>query len=669
MTTQAPQLITFSDFEQVLARTLDGYTERPQQQALAASVEGIIASALQGEAKQLLGQAGCGVGKSIAYSGPAIMAARNHGMRVIIATSTKALQEQIANKDMPFLAEHIGGFTYALLKGRGNYLCEEKASQTTVMEIPSLADIRRQIEEGATGDREHFTGQITNGEWAKLSSSANDCLGKHDCPFGEVCHSETAKSRAKEADIVITNTSMLLLDIQMRKISGGEVAMLGDYDLIIIDEAHELPEIATNALSSEVRSSQFERLAVDARTFADEQDSEAPASEAVTEAVMGLWMELQFAMDEQRRMDRNASSLKVSQAWIIEREETFFRIIASLKDLARQIEATDIVRGGDQASRQRKRLKKRCYNMIDRMTHLVLDEDDETVRWIELDTRVFRGREQTDLLLKMSPIDVSAFLRQNLWTVPVVMVSATLATGSDFTYMTETLGLNSPEVIDVGTPFNYREQARLFIPPASAPDPSPRNRQQWETYAQMTMLELVRASRGGALLLFTSTSSMRKAREAIGPMLADMGLTVLMQGDAPNRSLAQTFKEDTHSVLFALKSFFVGVDFAGDTCRLVVIDKLPFPVPSDILFAARADKVNREYKDKWASFNHLSIPIMILTLVQGFGRLIRSHTDRGVVAVLDNRLVTKGYGKKIVRSMPNAPVISTLPEAAEFYQG
>jgi ATP-dependent DNA helicase DinG len=669
MTTQAPQLITFSDFEQVLARTLDGYTERPQQQALAAAVEGIINSARQGEVKQLLGQAGCGVGKSIAYSGPAIMAARNHGMRVVIATSTKALQEQIATKDMPFLAEHIGGFTYAIVKGRGNYLCEEKASNLTVMDIPSLGDIRRQMEEGASGDREHFTGQITNREWARLSSSTADCLGKNDCPFGEACHAENAKSRARDADIVITNTSMLMLDIQMRRISGGEVAMLGDYDLIIIDEAHELPEIATNALSSDLRGSQFERLAVDARTFADEQDSEAPASAAVNEAVMALWMELQFAMDAQRRTDRNATSLKVTQSWILEREETFFRIIASLKDLAKQVERVDIVRGGDQASRQRKRLKKRCYNMIDKMTHLVLDEDDQTVRWIEMETRVYRGTETTDILLKMSPIDVSAFLQNNLWTAPVVMVSATLATGSDFGYMTDTLGLRNPEVIDVGTPFDYAEQACLFVPPASAPDPSPRNRQQWETYAQMTMLELVRTSRGGALLLFTSGGSMRKAREAIGPMLQDMGLTVMMQGDAPNRSLAQTFKEDTHSVLFAMKSFFVGVDFAGDCCRLVVIDKLPFPVPSDILFAARADAVNRQHKDKWASFNYLSIPIMILTLVQGFGRLIRSHSDRGVVAILDNRLTTKPYGKRILKAMPPARQISTLQQAAEFYQG
>jgi ATP-dependent DNA helicase DinG len=662
MTIQAPQLLTFADAEAVLARTLEGYTERPEQQDLARAVEDVISSMLRGEVKQLLGQAGCGVGKSIAYSVPAVLAAVNHGLRVVIATSTKALQEQIAGKDMPFLQDNLGvPFTWALVKGRGNYLCEEKASQVTVMDIPSLPQIRAELEEGASGDREHFGVNIHPREWAKLSSSANDCLGKNDCPFGDVCHAETAKRRAKDAQIVITNTSMLMLDIQMRQISGGEVAMLGDYDLVVIDEAHELPDIATSALSSDIRSGQFDRLAVDAHSFADTQDAEVPAYQSVQSAVMMVWAELQMAMENKQRTDRNATSLQLPQSWLLEREELFFGLIASMKDLAKQLDKIDIVRGGDQAGRQRKRLKKRASNLIDKLTHLLIDEDDQTVRWMEIENRVLRGQVTSDLLIKSSPIDVSGFLAATLWTRPAILVSATLEAGGNFEYMTNTLGLVDPQIRNVGT--------RLFIPPASAPDPSPRNKQQWTSYAQTVMLELVRAAKGGALLLFTSGNAMRSAREQIGPALEGMGLTVLMQGDAPNKALATTFKEDTHSVLFAMKSFFVGVDFAGDTCRLVVIDKMPFPVPTDILFAARADAINRQYKDKWASFNRLSVPMMALTLTQGFGRLIRSHTDRGIVAILDNRLVTKGYGKGIVRSLPPAQVIMSLPEAAAFYEG
>jgi ATP-dependent DNA helicase DinG len=660
MTTQTPQLLTFIDAERVLAQTLPGYTERPQQQDLAAAVESVILSARDGEAYQLLGQAGCGVGKSLAYLIPAILS----GKRIIVATSTKALQEQIAGKDMPFLQDHLGvPFSYTVLKGRSNYLCEEKASNVTIMDVPSLAELRAEIEQGASGDREHFAATISPREWGRLSSSANDCLGKSDCPFGETCHAERAKDLAREADIVITNTSMLMLDLRLRQITDDEVKMLGDYDLVIIDEAHELPEIATNALSEELRSSQFDRLANDAHVFASTQDTEVSASQSVQGAVAALWMELQFALDAQNRQ-RAEDTFQLSHSWVIEREELFFGLIAALKDLHGQLGNVDIVRGGDQSSRQRKRLRKRAYNMIGKLTGMLVSPDEETVRWIEVDKRFVRGRENTDLLLKSSPINVSGFLRANLWNAPVIMVSATLAAGGDFSYIVDALGLDEPLTINVGTPFNYRTQARLFVPPASAP--SPKDRNTWETYAQTTMLELVRAAKGGALLLFTSTSAMRAARQLIGPMLEGMGLTVLMQGDAPNRQLAQVFKDDTHSVLFALKSFFVGVDFVGETCRLVVIDKLPFPVPSDILFAARSQAVERKYGAR-SSFGKLSIPMMVLTLNQGFGRLIRSLDDRGVVAILDSRLSSTGYGKSIVKKLPPAPVVTDIAAVKEFY--
>lgn len=654
-------LLTFTDAERVLAETLEGYTQRPQQQQLAQAVEAIILAATEGETHQLLGQAGCGVGKSMAYSIPAVLAAANEGKRVIIATSTKALQEQIAGKDMPFLEQHLGvPFTWTVLKGRSNYLCEEKASQTSIMEIPALADIRREIEQGASGDREHFQTPIQSRDWAKLSSSTNDCLGKSECPFGETCHAELAKDAAREADVVITNTSMLMLDLRLRQISDDEVKMLGDYDLIVIDEAHELPEIATNALSEEIRSSQFERLTVDCRTFANTQDAEALASESVHGAMMLLWTEFQMAMDSNRE-----DTVQLPQSWILEREEVFFSLITALKDLRSQIAVIEISRGGDQSLRQKKRLLRRLDNMVGRLTALVLSSDNETVRWIETNKRYVNGQQITELLLKSSPIDVSAFLRENLWnTTPVVMVSATLAVGGNFSYITETLGLDEPLTIDVGTPFDYTRQARLFVPPASAP--SPKDRQQWESYSQATTLELVRHAGGGALLLFTSGKAMRAARESIGRVMEGMGLTVLMQGDAPNRQLAQAFKEDTNSVLFALKSFFVGVDFAGDTCRLVVIDKLPFPVPSDVLFAARSAAVERKHGPR-SGFSRLSIPMMTLTLAQGFGRLIRSHSDHGVVAILDSRLSSTGYGKSIVKRLPAAPVVNDLRAVEAFY--
>jgi ATP-dependent DNA helicase DinG len=677
MTMLATTPKTFAEAERVLAETLPNYTPREQQRILAEAVEAVIAHGGQG-----MFQAGTGTGKSVGYAVPVILS----GQRVIIATSTKALQEQLASKDMPFLEENLGvNFTWALLKGRANYLCHQKMSELSEADVPALSTINKALREDPehSGDIEHFELPEMKNQWNKLTMSSTECPGKSQCPFGEICFSEKARAKAADADVVITNTAMLMTELRVRQLSDGMVRMLGDYDLVVLDEAHELPEIATNALSDDLRSNQIEKLAHDAMSWITGQrpadltgNDEGTEIGGVTKivdkmtlAVTELWMKLEGKRGVDRNKRPSKDPVQLSQAWILENMEPFATILDGVRELRDEINGIRTsLESGTRGAVQKQRLLRRCENMATRLTRLITVDDDELVRWLEIEQRTYRGQSEEVLVLKASPVEVGPFLRETLWDVtPTVMVSATLAVGTSFAYMIETLGLEgyNPLTLDVGTPFEYSRQARLFVPAKDAPAPKPGT--GWETYAQTTMLELIRAAEGGGLLLFTSRKNMNQAYDAIAPLLENQGIRCFKQGDATNKVLAREFAADTDSCLFALKSFMVGVDFQGDTCRLVVIDKLPFPVPSDILFAAKSAAVEHKHGAR-SSFSKLSIPMMTLVLTQAFGRLIRHASDAGVVAILDSRLSSTGYGKGIVRNLPKAPVVSNLRQVEEFYR-
>ena len=261
---------------------------------------------------------------------------------------------------------------------------------------------------------------------------------------------------------------------------------------------------------------------------------------------------------------------------------------------------------------------------------------------------------------------MAPFLRTALWDkVPAILSSATLAAGSDFSYLAETLGLREDEALtyDAGSPFDYPRQALLYVPGADAPEPTARTNAAWRVYAQEVTHHLVQQSGGGALLLFTSRSAMNESYQAIAGRLQREGLTVLRQGDSPSGELIRVMKEDGHAVLFALRTFFEGVDIQGSALRLVVLDKLPFAVPSDLVYQARSEVIERRGQ---SAFGKMAMPMMILILTQAFGRLIRHRDDRGVVAILDNRLMTKGYGSQIMKALPPARRTSDIEEAARF---
>lgn len=643
----APALIapkTFAEAEANLAAALPGYESRPQQQALATAVERALATG-----KHLLAEAGCGTGKSLGSMIPAILS----GKKVVVSTATIALQEQYANKDVPFLQEHLGKpFTFALLKGRSNYFCLNKAANLGPGDLAILADLERELADNPmhTGDKEHFETPLTDQEFRAVASTGDECPGKRECPFGEVCYAEAAKARAKAADVVVTNHALLFTDLKVREVTDGFGSMLGEYDAVIVDEAHEVEEWATSALGDNIRETGIRRLVTEVRNFAGQQASEDRdlGSQAVLDATAAVW-----ALLPQTEGPESGMTLRYFAAHF----EAFASLIDALRAMAEKVSDIDV--RDRKAEGRRTLLATRASNYADKFAMAVTAEDSRLVRWIEKDQNGNR-------MFHTAPLNVGEWLNDWLWSrVPSILISATLSVGGDFDYIQSRIGLPEPTTLNVGTPFDFGSQALLYVPPAS--DPNPKAGQAWRTAALVKAQELIDASGGGALLLFTSKSAMVEMESNLSHFLARRGFTSLMQGrDGSKKELAARFAEDTHSVLFALKSFMTGVDFAGDTCRLVIIDKLPFPVPTDVMFDARCADVNRK-AGRDVAFTKMSIPAMTLTLLQAYGRLIRSKTDRGVVAILDSRLSSTGYGRKIVESLPDSPATTDLADVRAFY--
>jgi ATP-dependent DNA helicase DinG len=639
---------TFAEAETVLASALPGYESRPQQQALAAAVEGVLTNGGQG-----LLEAGCGTGKSLGAMIPAILS----GKRTVVATATIALMEQYANKDVPFLQEHLGvDFNWALLKGRANYFCVAKALSVadrsklpfdlTAMEAELAADPEH------SGDREHFKTPVTKDQFSYVSSSSNECPGKSECPFADQCYSERAKAIAADSDVVITNTAMLMTDLKIRKATDGMGSLLGDYEALIIDEAHELEDIATEALAEEIKPSGIEKLVTEVRNFAANQEREfTDIGQDVLDATEAAWAIL-------------PTEQSLTLGWFVKNGEPFMVLFDALREFATQVSGITVQ---DKKSEGRRAiLTRRAYNLVTKISDAIQADDEVLVRWVEEETT--KGRNARVIkVLNTAPVHVGSFLQETVWeSTPTALISATLSVSGKFDYLTDRLGLVNPQTINVGTPFDYETQAMLFVPNKDMP--SPKDRSAWLTYSANTTLELVSKSGGGALLLFTSRSAMNNAYEMISDRLRAKGFTPILQygEDGTNKEIARKFQEDEHSVLFAVKSFFTGVDFAGDTCRLVVIDKLPFPVPTEPVFQARSTQIERR---GGKSFYSLTIPAMTLTLVQGFGRLIRTKNDRGIVAILDSRLSATPYGRKIVGSLPDSPVTTSLDQVQSFYEG
>jgi len=596
---------------------------REGQRTMAAAVANAIESG-----RHLLVQAGTGTGKSLAYLVPAVMS----GKKVVVATATKALQDQLAGKDLPFLAAHIDAqravpLRWAVLKGRSNYVCRQRlaelgrtaanGAQLGLDGVDKLADAARPDEllrinswaaTTVTGDRAELDFEPSTRTWTAVSVGVRECPGATRCPNGETCFAERARRDAANADVVIVNQHLFALDLVLDGI------ILPDHDVVVIDEAHQTEDTVAAAAGCELTSGRFDALArvcaailEDSTLIADAEDAghrmaDAAAAHLGTRLLGGLTDTLADAVNNAR-----------------DRVERLMHALRGVPDNG----------PGDVAARKLRAVQTSTALIADIDTLLFQRETD--VAWVE-------GRAEFPVI-RIAPVDVAPTMSSALWSKKVaILTSATLPAR-----LAPRLGLDASfnfDELDVGSPFDYEKQALLYCP-VDLPDPrAPGYREA--LHAELE--QLIVAAGGRTLALFTSWRAMNEAVEHLRPRLP---WPVLAQGDLPKTALVDAFSLDPHTSLFATMSFWQGIDIPGETLSLVTIDRLPFPRPDDPLLEAR-----REIAGPGA-FREIDLPRAATLLAQGAGRLIRTAHDRGVVAVLDARLAkNKSYRWDIVNALP-----------------
>ena len=612
------------------------------------------------EGRHLLVQAGTGTGKSLGYLVPAML----HDKRVVVATATLALQHQLVERDLPRLVEAVKDVrgvdtSYAVLKGRSNYACLHRIragvpdDQGTLVDVPvgsmaqKVLELRswaeEESEQGASGERDNAP-RHTDREWRQVSVNHRECLGATKCPFATECFAELAKEKAQRSHLIVTNHSLLAID------AIEDVPMIPDYDTVVIDEAHELVARVTQAATDELAASDIERAARRSVRWTAEAEGD-PAGDL--EDAAGQLAEA-FEAVSPGRIDNVPQQLGDA--------------LVAVRDAARAClsayprEAPGGGGGdGDAGRTQAKGMVQEVFVNAERMAA----GSDRDVLWLN------EARDRIPARLHVAPLQVWGPMRDKLLTdKSVVFTSATLMLGGDFAAVATSLGLKPSERvgmavatpdsdealpwkgIDVGSPFDYGQQAILYVA-RHLPPPGRDGLGQ----AQLDEIcELIDALDGRTLGLFSSRRAAETAAEAVRVKLPH--LTTLAQGDAQLPELAKQFVEDPHTCLFGTLSLWQGLDVPGDTCQLVIIDRIPFPRPDDPLMSARAKAADAEGRN---GFMEVSATHAALLLAQGTGRLIRTTTDRGIVAVLDPRLETARYGRFLKASLP--PMWSTTDPA------
>ncbi|MGH9307280.1 MAG: ATP-dependent DNA helicase [Acidimicrobiales bacterium] len=617
-----------SALAQAVASLPRGGEDRPGQEDMAQAVARAVAGG-----RHLIVQAGTGTGKSLAYLVPAVLS----GRKVVVATATKALQDQLANKDLPLLDKALGTkFSYSVLKGRSNYFCTQKASemagsgwQTTFEDSKSdLGRLGQEIgrvlawaRDSRSGDRAELAFEPTPRTWSMLSSTAQECPGATECPSGSVCFTERARRRAEEADVVIVNTHLYCAHLA----SGGMV--LPDHDVVVFDEAHELEDVATSALGKEVGQAGLRGLAAQIRSL------KGAANAAIAQDLTGAGelMEAALAPLVDRRV---ANPMDESLARALDLGiERLSKAAAALRQLARPGDTQFQVGGpGSEIEQAGTALATRALlaatNLAGELVAARSPTEDQ-VAWVE--------SASSQHVLRIAPIDIGAVLGQALWPgTTAILTSATIPPS-----LASRLGIpaGTSDELDVGSPFPYATNALLYCA-AHLPR---RQVEHSDLALHHEMAALIAASEGRALALFTSHRAMRRAAEA---MAERFNYTIFTQGDLPKPALVEAFMEEESSCLFATMGFWQGIDVPGPSLSLVLIDRIPFPRPDDPLLQARRERIGQ------GAFRVVDLPRAAALLAQGVGRLIRSSADRGVVAVLDPRLARASYRWDLVRALP-----------------
>ncbi len=610
-----------------------------------------VAQALELQ-RHLLVQAGTGTGKSLGYLVPALARVGESDQPIVVATATLALQAQIVNRDIPRLLQALeprpeSQAQVALLKGRNNYLCLHKLEggypedePDALFDMPSstsrvgeeVVRLREWADRTETGDRDELKPGVSDRAWAQVSVSAAECLGRR-CPLVEECFSEMARSRAAEADIVITNHALLAINA----FEGMKV--LPEHETVIIDEAHELVDRVTGAVSGSLTVAMVRRAArsVKKHSKADSSALEMAAGTLET-AFEGLAEGLLKGLDGR-----------------------LLTAISAVNDAARTA-LSDTKPDGQDVDAGLQMARSRVSEVHDMSSRILEASGEQDVLWISRQGGWENGRyvaaSDTDpATLNIAPLSVGLQLRDGLFADrTVILTSATLTVGDSFDVAAGALGLQGEGAprwtsIDVGSPFDYRKQGIVYVAGDLKPPGFGVHDGQLER-----LRELCEASEGGALGLF---SSKRAAERAAEYMREHSDLNILLQGESSLKALVEEFSEDVDSCLFGTMSLWQGVDVPGDSCRLVVMDRIPFPRPDDPIAQARTEAVNRH---RGNGFMAVSAHHAAIRMAQGAGRLIRSVSDRGVVAVLDSRVATKRYGGFLMKAMP--PMWSTQNKTA-----
>jgi len=653
---QPPKLPTLHAFFApggLLSQAHPNYEFRRGQLNMADAVE----KALQ-ERRHLIVEAGTGTGKTLAYLLPVIRS----GKRVIISTGTKNLQEQLFFKDIPFLEAHLGPLRVCYMKGRNNYLCRQKLYDLTdqpvltgLQEIEQYRQIAEWEKETETGDKVELKELPDNAQlWQKLDARGERCTGQK-CSQWDRCFITEMHRRAMESDIIIVNHHLFFADLALRQTGAPDAGILPEFAAVVFDEAHELEDVASSYFGVSVSNLRFEELARDIETTLQQKQSMSP----------GLLQALARVREKSRFFfgilpsGEGRLSFSNREEFLIKNGDDYDALMQSLGRVFSELEI--LPKKPDEVFS----FARRTQELQTQVAFIMESEDKNTVFWIEQRGEGRRGRgAQSHVILQATPIDVSQILKQTLFEKvdTVVLTSATLAVSGasqngNFEYIRQRVGLDHARELVVPSHFDYGKQAMLYVPP-DMPDP---RSSIFANRAAEKIRRLLAITQGRAFCLFTSYAQMNDMYERL---LGELQFPMLLQGSAPKTALLEEFRLTPNAVLFATSSFWQGVDVQGEQLSCVIIDRLPFAVPNDPVVASRIRAINSSGGN---AFFDYQVPSAVISLKQGFGRLIRSVKDRGVLALLDNRVVKQRYGRVFLESLPGYRKTNDLADVETFF--
>jgi ATP-dependent DNA helicase DinG len=636
-TRSVPSLHQFFAPSGLLSRTHPTYEYRRGQLQMAQAVEQAIE-----ERRHLIVEAGTGTGKTLAYLMPVIRS----GKRVIISTGTKNLQEQLFHKDVPFLEKALfpegdRKLSVCYMKGRNNYLCRKKLYDLTGQPVLSGLDEIEQYRAIAAweettegGDRAELASlPEASALWHKLDARADTCLGQK-CSSWDKCFITEMRRRAAESDIVIVNHHLYFADLGIKQQAEGapDAGILPDAGVVIFDEAHELEDVAGSYFGISVSAARLEELCRDVEASLQRNRMYTAQLSGAIKSLRersGFFFSLLPEGDGRFAFENRREFLEENGDEFLGLRQSLVRLAAEIENLPSKPEEVFA-------------FSRRAQELHVQLGFVLEHEDKNTVFWIE---RRRGGREKINVSMQATPIDVGPILRECLWSKmeTSVLTSATLAVSGGFEYIRQRLGMEHAREQVLPSHFDYPNQALFYVPPDL---PDPRTPQFGSTAAER-IRQLLEITRGRAFVLFTSYAQMRDIYQRL---LGVVEFPLLLQGDAPKSALLEEFRLTPNCVLFATSSFWQGVDVQGEQLSCVIIDRLPFAVPSDPVVAARVKAIDA---DGGNAFFQYQVPAAVITLKQGFGRLIRSLHDRGLLVLLDNRILKKQYGRVFVESLPD----------------